>query len=245
MFYFIALCNILWYNTSILKEEGDLMNNKEVGRRITKAREEKHLNKKELAVRVGVADSTIKRYEDGAIKKIKMPVIESIAKALSVNPMWLIGRSKSMKPEILKNNVISLDESIDKIEKAISRATGLKSGEINDEALNKLITLCYKLDKIILESPELSTVLISKQDAEIGIKKISQYLQFDWRHYDESVFYEFIDSESLKEFFIKNMDLYQQKADMNKDYLVPVAAHNDNADDPEQQRLMEEDLADL
>lgn len=69
MFYFIALCNILWYNTSILKEEGDLMDNKEVGRRITKAREEKHLNKKELAVRVGVADSTIKRYEDGADRK--------------------------------------------------------------------------------------------------------------------------------------------------------------------------------
>lgn len=45
------------------------MDNKEVGRRITKAREEKRLNKKELAVRVGVADSTIKRYEDGAIKK--------------------------------------------------------------------------------------------------------------------------------------------------------------------------------
>ena len=41
------------------------------------------------------------------------------------------------------------------------------------------------------------------------------------------------------------MDLYQQKADINKDYLMPVAAHNDNADDPEQQRLMEEDLADL
>lgn len=221
------------------------MDNKEVGRRITQAREEKHLNKKELAVRVGVADSTIKRYEDGEIKKIKMPVIESIAKALSVNPMWLIGRSKSMKPEVLKNNVISLDESIDKIEKAISRATGLKSSEINDEALNKLITLCYKLDKIILESPKLSTVLISKQDAEIGIKKICQYLQFDWRHYDDSVFYEFIDSKSLKEFFIKNMDLYQQKADINKDYLMPVAAHNDNADDPEQQRLMEEDLADL
>lgn len=222
------------------------MDNKEVGKRITKAREEKHLNKKELAVKVGVADSTIKRYEDGAIKKIKMPVIESIAKALSVNPMWLIGRSKSMKPEILKNNVISLDESIDKIEKAISKAIGLKkSNEINDKTLNKLITLCYKLDKIILESPELSTVLISKQDAEIGIKKISQYLKLNWRHYDESVFCEFIDSEALKEFFIKNLDLYQQKADMNKDYLMPVAAHNDNADDPEQQRLMKEDLADL
>ena len=30
-----------------------------------------------------------------------------------------------------------------------------------------------------------------------------------------------------------------------KDHLIPVAAHNDNANDPEQQKLMEEDLADL
>lgn len=30
-----------------------------------------------------------------------------------------------------------------------------------------------------------------------------------------------------------------------QDHLMPVAAHNDNTDDPEQQKLMEEDLADL
>ncbi|WP_409015681.1 helix-turn-helix domain-containing protein [Anaerostipes caccae] len=84
------------------------MNNKEIGKRITFAREKNNLNKKELAHKIGVADSTIKRYEDGDIKKIKIPVIESIANALGVNPMWLIGKSSNMNPQ--KNNISNKNE---------------------------------------------------------------------------------------------------------------------------------------
>lgn len=69
------------------------MSNLEIGKRIKEAREERGLTKTELASRIKVADSTIKRYEDGEIERIKVPVIESIAKALQVNPMWIIGRS--------------------------------------------------------------------------------------------------------------------------------------------------------
>lgn len=72
------------------------MTNKEIGIRIKIAREKRNLNKKELAQLVNVADSTIKRYEDGEILKIKIPVIESIANALSVNPLWLIGKTDTM-----------------------------------------------------------------------------------------------------------------------------------------------------
>lgn len=73
------------------------MTNIEIGKRIRIAREKRGLNKKELAQKIQVADSTIKRYEDGDIKKIKMPVIESIANALHVNPMWIIGKDVSME----------------------------------------------------------------------------------------------------------------------------------------------------
>lgn len=72
------------------------MTNQEIGSRIKIAREKMSMNKKELAQRVKVADSTIKRYEDGEINKIKIPVLEAIAKALNVNPMWLIGKSDEM-----------------------------------------------------------------------------------------------------------------------------------------------------
>lgn len=73
------------------------MTNKEIGKRIEIARTRAGLNKKELAKKIKVADSTIKRYEDGEIKKIKMPIIESIAYATAVNPMWIIGKTDDME----------------------------------------------------------------------------------------------------------------------------------------------------
>ncbi len=70
------------------------MTNIEIGHRISAAREEQGLTRKDLAMRIQVSPSTITRYENGKIDKLKMPVIESIAKALGVNPMWLIGKSE-------------------------------------------------------------------------------------------------------------------------------------------------------
>lgn len=71
------------------------MTNKEIGNRIREAREKLGLTKSEVASRIKVADSTIKRYEDGEIEKIKIPVIEAIAKVLNVNPMWIIGKTET------------------------------------------------------------------------------------------------------------------------------------------------------
>ena len=72
---------------------------KEIGHRIRRAREECGLQGKELASRVRVYPSTISRYERGDIKKIKIPIIEAIAKVLRVNPMWLIGKSEYERTE--------------------------------------------------------------------------------------------------------------------------------------------------
>lgn len=83
--------------------------NKEIGNRIKMTREMRKMNKKELADMIKVAPSTIKRYEDGIIDKIKMPVIEAIANALDVNPMWLIGRSEVM--ELNMPQEIKLDDA--------------------------------------------------------------------------------------------------------------------------------------
>ena len=52
----------------------------------------------DVASAVGVAKSTIQRYEHGKIQNIKIPVIHSIAKALDVNPSWIIGKSEDMDP---------------------------------------------------------------------------------------------------------------------------------------------------
>ena len=64
-----------------------------LGQRIHSRREELGLTLKDVADSVGVASSTILRYENGTIKNPKLPVIESIAKSLNVNSSWLQGQT--------------------------------------------------------------------------------------------------------------------------------------------------------
>lgn len=62
---------------------------KKTGDRIKQRRLELGLKLSDVAEEVGVATSTIQRYEKGLIRSAKLPVIESIAHALYVNPAWL------------------------------------------------------------------------------------------------------------------------------------------------------------
>ena len=80
--------------------------NIQTGKRIQIRREELRMNLGDVAKEVGVAVSTIQRYEKGKIEKIKLPVIEAIAKALRVNPAWLLGETDQMQlpdPAIIDN----------------------------------------------------------------------------------------------------------------------------------------------
>lgn len=81
--------------------------NKEIGNRIKQAREAKELTLQEVADIVGVAKSTIQRYESGSISKIKLPVIESIANALNVSPLWITLKSNSMQDTQQEVEIIS------------------------------------------------------------------------------------------------------------------------------------------
>lgn len=73
------------------------MDNIGIGKRIEQARELRELTMDELANRIGVAKSTIQRYEKGKINTIKIPVIDAMARELSVNPSWIIGKSDVME----------------------------------------------------------------------------------------------------------------------------------------------------
>ena len=64
-----------------------------IGQRIEQRRKELGLTLQEVSLEVGVAASTIQRYEKGRFEKIKLPVIEAIAEALSVNPAWITGHT--------------------------------------------------------------------------------------------------------------------------------------------------------
>lgn len=75
------------------------MDMKLIGERIKQRRESLNISAEELAQEIGVHKATIHRYENGEFKSMKLPVIESIAHVLRVNPSWLLGKSDKMEIE--------------------------------------------------------------------------------------------------------------------------------------------------
>ena len=71
----------------------------EIGSRMKRRREELDLTLDDVAVSVGVAKTTILRYENGEISRPKIPVLQSIANALDVRPEWLLAQSEQMEDE--------------------------------------------------------------------------------------------------------------------------------------------------
>lgn len=61
--------------------------------RITKKRQERRLSVPELAQQLGVAKTTVYRWESGYIEKISVDRLIQIAKILETNPAYLMGWS--------------------------------------------------------------------------------------------------------------------------------------------------------
>lgn len=70
--------------------------NIEIGIRIKQRRTELNMTQEELGRKLGLNKSTIQRYESGSITSIKIPVLQSIAKQLDVNPDWLALKTDEM-----------------------------------------------------------------------------------------------------------------------------------------------------
>ncbi len=64
-----------------------------IGGRIKEIRKEKDMTLEEVAKRIGVAKSTIQRYEAGLISSPKQPVLAAMAKAFNISEEWLCGVS--------------------------------------------------------------------------------------------------------------------------------------------------------
>lgn len=70
-----------------------------IGYRIEQRRKQLGMTLDDIAQELGVAKSTIQRYEKGTIDRVKLPIIEAIARVLSVNPAWICGKTDNMEPE--------------------------------------------------------------------------------------------------------------------------------------------------
>lgn len=72
------------------------MNVKEIGERIKQARLFRNYTLNDIAQDIGVAKSTIQRYEKGLIATPKLPVLQAIAHSLKINSEWLLGQDVPM-----------------------------------------------------------------------------------------------------------------------------------------------------
>ena len=76
------------------------MDVKKIGERIKHARSLRNYTLEDIAKDIGVAKSTIQRYERGQIAHPKLPVLHSIANSLNVNPGWLVGKDINMNADM-------------------------------------------------------------------------------------------------------------------------------------------------
>ena len=116
-----------------------MLPNEEIGQRIRARRKELDLTLQDVADKVGVQNSTILRYEKGAIKKIKLPVIEAIASALHVNPDWLMGETDDPidydDPDIIASIPLSYMELFDgNVEAAYRYQQNVYAENLNSDA---------------------------------------------------------------------------------------------------------------
>ena len=133
-----------------------------IGERIKETRIAEGLTQAALGKAVGVNKSTIQRYENGKIKKIKLPVIDSIAKSLYVNPAWLVFRSdkKTLQtissPEPLDEG-IELYKRLDVIDKAEIR--GMIKQMLKNPKYKNGICISDDIVKTLKEETAISTTL--------------------------------------------------------------------------------------
>lgn len=96
------------------------MDTKIIGARIKKARTLRNYTLDDIASEIGVAKSTIQRYENGLITTPKLPMLQAIADSLRVNPAWLSGKDVPMVyedslSEILNNRLKEIGRTLEEV----------------------------------------------------------------------------------------------------------------------------------
>nr|DAP33617.1 MAG TPA: repressor protein [Caudoviricetes sp.] len=91
------------------------------GQRIKDLRLSKGMAAEELAAKVGVAKTSIYRYETGAIEKMPATVLVSIADVLGVSTAYLLGvtnnPNETQQNKSTENEIVTLVQSMSEDEK--------------------------------------------------------------------------------------------------------------------------------
>lgn len=92
-----------------------------VGERIKECRIEKDVSLEELGEAIGLAQSTVHRYETGE-RAPKQPVTESIARFFSVSPVWLLGFDVEKhinnidRSELIRNKLSAFTKELEQLD---------------------------------------------------------------------------------------------------------------------------------
>lgn len=68
-----------------------MLDSKGIGARIKQSREQAGMSLNDVAQKIGLDKSTILRYENGEIAKVKAPIVEKMAAAMNTSPHFLLG----------------------------------------------------------------------------------------------------------------------------------------------------------
>ena len=69
-----------------------------IGEKIKRLRLEKGMTQEELGKKVGVQKAAINKYELGIVVNLKKEMISQLARALDVNPVWLMDDDETWPP---------------------------------------------------------------------------------------------------------------------------------------------------
>ena len=125
-----------------------MLSNKEIGARMESRRLQLGLTMDDVAMKIGVAKSTVQRYEKGQIQRLKLPIIEAMAKALGVTADWLIGNEEIIN---LGTDFVMYDENGECIRVDAGTRPGhllMAFDELNEEAQEKAIERVKELTEI-------------------------------------------------------------------------------------------------
>lgn len=78
----------------------------DIGTRIKARRKDVGMTQEELGKKIGVTKATINKYETGVVINMKRPTIEKIAKALDVDPGYLVRWTDNTTSVHTNNGVI-------------------------------------------------------------------------------------------------------------------------------------------
>ncbi|MFR2526363.1 MAG: helix-turn-helix domain-containing protein [Clostridium paraputrificum] len=185
------------------------MDNKQIGDRIKNRRKDLKFTLQEIADMVGVASSTIQRYESGKISQLKLPVLESIAKAINVNPVWLVKEDAPMETGISDSDFIKNYKS--EIEKHTVHTTiNLKDFKI----------IATKEDELLDNFKKLNSA--GKDEA---IKRIKELTFINDYTMDDTI---------VVDLPAKKKEMWEEEG---KEHLMPIACHDDNLTEEEKNTM--------